>query len=121
MWLVDFLKKLIPIGSVGAGKEIPGSDGIQVGESYSEQTASELKEFFDKNPTGSIIENKRRSRSVKYKLRTEAQVIADKVADKNLYPNAVCEHGEDGCGKFAKVYYNGKAEIVEDEVIGLDK
>ena len=81
-----------------------------------DKTAEELQAYFDDedNLTGSIVLQKNRRRAVKFKLRTEQQAIANSVVSTKDFPKAICDYGEDGHGRFAKVYYNGKAEIKED-------
>ncbi|MFH1614859.1 MAG: hypothetical protein ABIG61_07235 [Planctomycetota bacterium] len=78
-------------------------------------TSVELTEDFKANPTGSIVGQKIRRRVIEVKLQTEQQAIAVSVVNAKLFPKAVCEYGEDGDGRFAKVYFNGKAEIVKEE------
>ena len=79
-------------------------------------TSVELTEDFKANPTGSIVLQKTRRRAVEAKLQTEQQALASSVIDTEVYPKAVSDYGEDGYGRFAKVYFNGKAEIVKEEI-----
>ena len=80
-----------------------------------DKTSEELKADFAANPTGSILLQKIRRRAVAAKLQTEQQTIVDSVVNAKLFPKAVCEYGKDGHGRFAKVYLDGKAEIIEDD------
>jgi len=80
-------------------------------------TAKELAIDFEKNPTGSIILQKRRRRLIKARLRQECQAIADSFMNKDKWPNAVAEHKEDSFGKYVKIYYEGKSEPPMEEAL----
>ena len=83
------------------------------GETYDEQTAVELVDYFKAHPTGDIVTQKKRRMAIHVTQREEDQIIADSLLDKVRFPNSEAMMGKDVWGKHVKIYLDGR-EVFDD-------
>ena len=77
------------------------------GETYADQTADELIDYFKAHPTGDIITQKKRRIAIQQTQCQEDPIVADSLLDLAKFPKSEAMMGKDGRGKHVKIYLDG--------------
>ena len=87
------------------------------GETYDDQAAVELVDYFKAHPTGDIVTQKKRRIAIQVTQREEDQIIADRLLDKVKFPKSEAMMGKDVFGKHVKIYLDGPTVFDDDGAV----